>query len=80
MFVSTYFLEHLSTTFLDQAPFEYFYAWDSNSNPLFWLTTSSCEAFFPQLVQQFGPAIPIDLNFRILQAHNFNSTPGQLSL
>lgn len=74
-------MEHLTTSFLDEAPFEYYLPWDFMTNPRFWFTTSSLEPFFPLLTSQYGDNIPIDIKVLVTKVWEFrsNATDRRLS-
>lgn len=71
LFISTYLLEHFTTTLLDEAPYPFYYEWNFLNNTMFDLTTSSMEAFFPMLTSQYGDNIPIDLLFEFPRVWSF---------
>ena len=74
VFLSTYFFEHITRTLFDAAPYEFYFNWDMLPNPLYWLTTSSLEAFMPYLTSTYGDSIPCDINIKVTRVWNFRSS------
>jgi hypothetical protein len=81
LFISTYMLEHLTRTTLDEAPIEIPLAWNFLDTPEFLLTTDAVEVFFPFATEVFGFMKPVDLTVRVTKVWNFvsNFTNGSLS-
>jgi hypothetical protein len=67
-------MEHFTTTLLNEAPFPFYYDWNFLNDTNFDLTTSSMEAFFPMLTNEYGDNIPIDLLFEIPRVWSFKSS------
>jgi hypothetical protein len=84
MFVSTFVLEHLTKTLLDEAPFDYLIPWSGLIPPIlekpFYLTTSVAEAFWPFLTREFGENIPVDALVRIQKVYNWTADLQNQSL
>lgn len=80
IFISTYLLEHLTTTFLDESPFEYVLPWNFMTDSVFLFTTSSLETFFPFLTRQFGDNIPCDLKIIVRKCWDFRSSKEERGL
>jgi hypothetical protein len=72
LFISTFMLEHMTRTLLDEAPMEVLVKWDMVGEP-FLLTTDVAEAFWPFLTREFGNAIPVDILVKILKVYDWNS-------
>jgi hypothetical protein len=80
LFLSTYFIEHLTTTLLQEAPFEYYLAYDFFNDTMLNLTTSSLEGFFPLIQTEYGDGVPLDLNFQITDVWNVRSSQADRRL
>ena len=46
----------------------------------FTLTTSGLNTFFPGFVDKYGPNIPVDIKFEVIQAYDFHSTEKDSNL
>jgi hypothetical protein len=72
LFISTFLLEHLTRTTLDEQPFEYYFNWDLIGDP-YLITTDVAEVFWPFLTREFGENIPVDLIIKVPKIWGWNS-------
>jgi len=80
LFVSTYVMEHFSNTLLTAKPYNFYMTWDYLNDPMLEFTTTTLEAYFPQMQLYHGRNIPVDMNFLLLNASDFISSKETMSL